>query len=71
MIHECQKHKVPLEDVDCPRCRGNGATDSDLDELDNPISWHDGKCHYCKGHGILAAASCPDCEQEQIDEDDF
>lgn len=61
---KCKTHGTFLEDTDCPRCRGNGYTDSDIEELDNPASWHDGRCHTCGGTGEVKEWYCPDCEVE-------
>ena len=67
----CEKHKTAYEDVDCYRCGGDGHTQSDIEEMDNPIAWHDdGNCYMCKGTGSLLNWSCPDCEQETKDLED-
>ena len=62
----CEKHKVPYEDTDCGRCNGNGYTDSDIEDMDNPIEWADGNCFQCKGSGVLKDWSCPTCDEEYL-----
>ena len=61
----CNKHKNQKLFVGlCYRCGGNGYTDHDLEEMDNPIAWHnDGNCWQCRGTGN-GSLECPLCEEE-------
>lgn len=63
-IPTCSKHNVPLEDDDCNRCGGNGYTEEDLEEQDDPLLCGNGTCYRCNGSGILIAWNCPECEFE-------
>ena len=61
----CRQHpKIKMQIGDCPRCGGEGYTQYDLDEMDNPIAWHnDGTCWQCKGTG-RGFLECEVCEEE-------
>jgi len=59
----CEKHKCEMTIADCPRCRGDGYTETDLEAMDNPIEWHDGRCWQCKGTGSCGF-ECDWCELE-------
>lgn len=61
----CEKHPKTQKVVgDCHRCGGNGFMDSDLEDMDDPISWHsDGRCYSCRGTGD-GFLECPDCEED-------
>jgi DnaJ-class molecular chaperone len=61
----CEKHNQPFVDSDCTRCGGNGYTESDIEDMQDPISFHsNGECYRCKGSGVLISWSCPVCDDE-------
>lgn len=62
----CEKHTTTKKTVgDCSRCDGDGFTQSDLEDMDDPTSWHnDGRCRRCKGTGE-GFLICETCEEEQ------
>ena len=65
MSELCEKHKIAKYYDDCDRCNGNGYTDFDIEEMDNPISFHsNGDCYVCKGSGRAPYKSCELCEEE-------
>lgn len=69
MSDTCEKHKMAKSYGDCDRCDGRGYTQFDLDEADNPLSWHsDGHCYVCKGSGRAPYKMCELCEQEAYEE---
>ncbi len=71
IIH-CKTHSdIKLDDSDCPRCDGEGFTDSDVEAMDDPLDWHsDGACYSCKGSGVWKNSYCWKCENDSdIDED--
>ncbi len=64
----CKKHKVQKYYADCSRCDGDGYTQSDLDDLDDPLSFSDGSCYACKGSGRANYKTCEECELEAREE---
>lgn len=58
----CEVHKIPLGKVACHRCDGDGYTEWDIEERDNPLSSSDGSCYRCRGSGTVTG--CADCEEE-------
>lgn len=62
---KCKTHlQTDMVIGDCYRCGGNGFTDSDLDDMDNPLEWHNsGQCYACKGAG-KGFLECPVCEED-------
>lgn len=72
-ILECKTHKIPFQDSDCPRCGGNGYTESDIDDFNDPFTSSSGCCYVCKGSGVLKKSFCEECEMEMrnaIDEEE-
>lgn len=66
---KCEKHKMVMEFGDCGRCRGNGYTESDIEDLDDPLTFHaDGSCYQCKGSGVSPFPSCETCDEEYQEE---
>lgn len=67
---KCSRHGNELMDGPCGRCGGDGYTEFDIDEMDNPLAWHDdGSCWQCKGTGVWKKSFCIDCEHEtEVDE---
>lgn len=66
---KCEKHKIEMIRPDCHRCRGNGYTDSDIEDMDNPIEWHNsGDCWQCKGSGAAPWLVCEFCEEDEREE---
>jgi hypothetical protein len=65
----CDKHpKIKMKIGECYRCGGDGYTDSDIDEMNDPMSWHsDGNCWQCKGTG-RGFLECHVCEMEAEEE---
>ena len=61
----CKKHpKEKMSHGDCHRCGGNGFTDGDLEDTDDPTTWHNsGNCYSCKGSG-LGFLECEICEED-------
>ena len=61
----CKKHpKVQMTRGDCGRCGGDGYTDRDLEDKDDPTTWHnDGRCHQCRGTG-QGFLECDICEED-------
>lgn len=61
----CKKHtKTKLVVGDCYRCGGEGFTQRDIDDMNDPLEWHnDGNCFQCKGTGN-GFLECPDCEED-------
>lgn len=48
----------------CNRCDGDGFTEFDLDEMDNPLAWHNkGDCYQCNGTG-QGFLECDICEED-------
>lgn len=63
----CEKQKSIMTKAECPRCTGNGYTESAIDDRDNPLEFSNGDCWQGKGTGICGV-ECEDCEREAIEE---
>lgn len=61
----CEKHKSTKKEIGiCSRCDGDGFTESDLEDMNDPTTWHnDGRCRQCKGTGN-GFLECPICEED-------
>ena len=61
----CDRHtNTKMIIGECRRCDGNGYTESDIEEMYEPLAWHsDGRCYMCRGTG-KGFLECPICEEE-------
>lgn len=59
----CEKHKVKMGIGECYRCGGDGYTDQDIEDMDNPLEFSDGNCWQCKGTG-RGFYDCELCEED-------
>lgn len=62
--HYCEKHGSEMEYGDCSRCRGEGQTEEDYEDMMCPITWHNGRCYVCGGSGQSPFPSCYFCDEE-------
>jgi len=72
----CKDHpKIKMQVGVCNRCDGDGYTESDLEDMGDPLLWHNaGTCYQCKGtgHGFLECHVCEeDFRMEQEMENDL
>ena len=64
---KCKTHiDVTLEDDECGRCGGNGYTEQDIEDMNNPVEWHNtGNCWQCKGTGMWKKSLCWKCQESE------